>query len=261
MRMRWPGVLLVSGAAFLVSVALANSAPIPAPACPPVDGWTPAGTFGPIDQGLGVEYQCLYSVSGQAEQATLDVAWTKPSARDVDVDFSQCGKASFGGSYYEFLFSGTALARVEYEVTGGANDAAIFQADRARLATSALALLHSTSALAKPCAKTVTPPPAGGAPPKVTAQPASGTAGAVVFFNFTVAGSAGKVRIVLTIYGGASNSTVLFRKGYGTTSVSLTRRHLRVGIRANNAGTDRWCVTATNSRGKSMTACSSLVVK
>jgi hypothetical protein len=253
-------VLLVSGTALMASAAMASSVPIATPACPPVDGWMSAGTFGPIDQGLGIEYQCLYSVPGQAEQLTLDLIWIKPSARDVDVDFSQCGKAPYGGSYYEFIFSGTALAREEYEVTGGPNDAGIFQADRARIEAAALTLLHATAVLAKPCTRTVTPPPSRGARPTVAAQPAAGNAGAVVSFNFTVAGSSGKVRIVLTIYSGTNNSSILFRKDYGNTSVSPTPRALHVGIRANNPGTNRWCVTAINARGKATTACNTLVV-
>ena len=252
--------LVVVGGALIAGAALASGAPLPTPACPPVDGWTPAGTFGPIDQGLGVEYQCQYSVAGQAEQLTLDVSWTKPSARNVDVNFSQCGKAPYGGTYYEFLFSGTALARAEYDVTGGPNDAAIFQADRARIEPAALTLLHATAKLAKPCAHSGMPPPSSASPPRVAASPATGRHGAVVALNFTVAGAPGTVRIVLTIYGGANATTVLFRKDYGTTSVTATARQLHVGIRANRAGASRWCVTATNARGRSATACNSLVV-
>ena len=203
----------------------------------------------------------MYAVSGQAEQLTLDVIWIKPSARSVDVDYSQCGRASYGGSYYRFIYSGKALAREEYSVTGGSNNAGVFQANQTRIQVAAITLLTATDKLAKPCARTTTPPPPQlTARPTVQVQPASGNAGTVVTFNFAVA-SKGKVRIVLTIYGGANNSTVLLRKNYGKTSVTSSGRSLRVGIRPNNHGTYLWCITATNTAGRSATACTSLVVR
>lgn len=257
-------VVLLLTSAILVAVAVATataSAPLTTPPCPQVEGWNSAGTFGPIDQGLGILFDCRYARPGQAEQLTLDAVWIKPSARDVDVDYSQCGKTSFGGSYYRFIYSGQALARVEYAVGGGANNAGVLQADRARIEVAANTLLTATAMLAKPCAKTTTPPPASTARPTVRVQPAVGRAGTVVSFNFTIASSRGVVRIVLTIYGGASNSSVLLRKDYGKQSVAPSGHLLRAGIRANNRGTYLWCITATNAAGHAATACSSLVVR
>jgi hypothetical protein len=91
-------------------------------------------------------------------------------------------------------------------------------------------------------------------------QPAVGSAGTVISFNFTVAAREGKAGIVLTIYGGTNNATVLLRKDYGRRSVSASGRALHAGIRANNRGAYLWCVTATNAAGHAATACSSLVV-
>jgi hypothetical protein len=258
--MRGRIILLVISAVLVVAATASASVPLVTPPCPQVEGWNSAGTFGPVDQGLGILFDCNYARPGQAEQLTLDVVWIKPSARDVDVDYSQCGKASYGGSYYQFIYSGTALVRVEYLVTGGPNNAGVFQADQARIAVAAIALLKATGTLAKPCTKTTAPPPTNTARPTVRVQPAVGSAGTVISFNFTVAAREGKAGIVLTIYGGTNNATVLLRKDYGRRSVSASGRALHAGIRANNRGAYLWCVTATNAAGHAATACSSLVV-
>jgi len=132
---------------------------LPTPACPRVDGWNAAGTFGPLDQGLGILFECDYAVPGQVEQLTLGVIWIKPSARDVDVDYSQCGRAPSGSGSDFFIYSGKALTRVEYVVSSGPNDIAVLQADRARIEAGAIALLNASVALAKPCTKSTTHPP------------------------------------------------------------------------------------------------------
>ncbi len=258
--MRGRIVLLVVSAILVVAATAAANAPLATPPCPQVEGWNSAGTFGPIDQGLGILFDCNYAIPGQAEQLTLDVVWIKPSARSVDVDYSQCGRASSGGSYYRIIYSGTALAREDYEVTGGPNNASVFQANQTRIQAAAITLLKATSVLAKPCTKTTTPPP-GTARPTVRVQPAAGSAGTVVSFNFTVSARKGKVGIVLTIYGGTNNATVLLSKDYGKASVTPSGRALHAGIRANNRGTYLWCITATNAAGHAATACSSLVVR
>jgi len=140
------------------AVGATATTPLPRPACPPVDGWDSAGTFGPLDQGLGILFECNYSVAGQAEQLTLGVIWIKPSARDVDVDYSQCGRAPSGSGSDFFIYSGKALTRVEYVVSGGPNDVGVLQADRARIEVAATALLNASAALAKSCTKSTTPP-------------------------------------------------------------------------------------------------------
>lgn len=259
--MRGRIVLVVVGAMLGAAAPSIAKAPLVTPRCPQVAGWTPAGTFGPIDQGLGVQFQCNYAVAGQAEQLTLDVLWTKPSTRNVDVDYSQCGKASTGGPVDRFIYSGRALAREEYVVSGGSNNAGVFQADRTRIEVAAVTLLNATAALAKPCAGTTTPPPSSTARPTVQLQPARGTAGTVLSFSFTVGGPAGRVRIVLTIYGGANSATVLLRKDYGKAIVSRPGRGFSVRIRANGRARDLWCITATDVAGRAATACSSLIVR
>lgn len=259
--MRGQIVLVAIGAMLVAAASSPAKVPVMTPPCPQVEGWTVAGTFGPIDQGLGIQFQCNYALGGRAEQLTLDVLWTKPSARSVDVDYSQCGKASTGGPANRFIYSGKALAREEYVVSGGSNNAGVFQADRARIEVAAATLLNATAALAKPCARTTTPPPSGTARPTVQLQPARGRAGTVLVFSFTVGGHAGRVRIVLTIYSGANNATVLLRKDYGTATVSRPGRGFGVRIRANARATDLWCITATDAAGRAATACNSLIVR
>ena len=149
--------MLILGVILVGAAGASGATPVARPACPAVDGWNPAGTFGPLDQGLGILFDCNYAVAGQAEQLTLDVIWIKPSTRSVDVDYSQCGKAPTGAPPQVFVYSGKALVRVEYVVSGGSNNVGVFQADRARIELAATTLLNTTAALAKPCAKPTTP--------------------------------------------------------------------------------------------------------
>jgi hypothetical protein len=259
--MRGRIVLLGIGAMLVAAASSTAKAPLVTPPCPHVEGWTPAGTFGPIDQGLGIQFQCNYAVAGQAEQLTLDVLWTKPSSRNVGVDYSQCGKASTGGPAERFIYSGKAVAREEYVVSGGPHNAGVFQADRTRIEVAALMLLNATAALAKPCARTTTPAPSSTARPTVQVEPARGRAGTVLLFSFTVGGPAGRVRIVLTIYRGANNATVLLRKDYGKATVSRPGQGFSVRIRANARATDLWCITATDAAGRTARGCSSFIVR
>ena len=155
----WGAILGVVVAISVGAVSATATAPLATPACPRVDGWNSAGTFGPLDQGLGILFECNYMVPGQAEQLTLGVIWIKPSARDVDVDYSQCGRGPSGSGSDFFIYSGKALTRVEYVVSGGQNDIGVLQADRARIEAAATTLLNASVTLAKPCTKSTTPPP------------------------------------------------------------------------------------------------------
>src|SRR5438093_11869011 len=94
--------------AALAAAGTSVAAAPPTPPCPDVEGWTANGTFGPIDKSISVEFQCGYARPGQPEALTLDADWVKPGTRDVDVDFSQCDRASSGGSYYRDVWSGKA---------------------------------------------------------------------------------------------------------------------------------------------------------
>src|ERR1700730_8204782 len=214
------GAAMLAGAS-VVPPAVAASGPLPRPACPQVEGWNPAGTFGPIDQGLGYDFQCMYAIPGQAEQLTLDTSWVKPTARDVDVDYSKCGRAPTSNSYQGFIYGGRALARVIYEVTSGFNNGAVFAGDRARIEVSAQGLLKSTEALAKSCTKRPAVPPASRTVPRptVAVHPAVGTAASDIPFRFTIA-SKDRVGIVLTIYDGTNQSSVVLRHNFGEKRVN-----------------------------------------
>jgi hypothetical protein len=262
------------------------------PPCPQVEGWTPAGTFGPIDNGNGVEFRCIYDYPGYVDQLTLDVNWFKPSARDVDVDYTECGRAASGGAYYTDIYGGTNIVHEEYGVSGGATYAeiaAIFQAELQHIQAAAQVFMQATESLAKSCTPSSTssgssssggstptgagspgsspatgPPPSDTTPPTVHVRRASGRAGSRIAFHFLVADDSGQVDVLLTIYRGAGRSTVLMSKDYGTTAADPPGRAYVATIQARGRGTrgtHRWCITATNAAGNSSTACSSLVVR
>lgn len=249
-----PAVTLVASAAF------AAAAPQPVtPPCPQVEGWTLARTFGPIDTGGGVDFNCEYSQPGRPEDLTLNPVWTKPSVRDTDVDYSQCGRASSRGPAEAFIWSKSHFARLHYVVSGGtaASNAAVFQANRERIEKAVLVLLASTEPLAKSCTKTTPPPARDARRPTVHVRPARGKAGAVVSFSFSVADNSGRVGVLLTIYDAPAKARMLFRKNYGVAkSGSYT-----VKIRVQNRRTAVWCITATDGTRNTATACSSLVVR
>lgn len=233
--------------------------PIATPPCPQVEGWSFDRTFGPLDQGLGVQFSCGYAIPGFAERLELDVIWIKPTARDVDVDYTQCGRASFGESYYRFIYSGSNFARVEYIVNAGtvASNAARFQADRERIERAARVFLAASEKLAKSCAKTPPPVAKDTVRPTVRVQRASGVAGTPVVFPFSVADNSGRARVVLTIYGAQNKAKVVFRKDYG---IAKTGRYT-VKIRVQSPATSLWCIKATDAAGNAATACSALVVR
>jgi hypothetical protein len=269
-------LLLVLVAAALLAPASASADTPATPPCPQVEGWVSAGTFGPIDNGNAVEFECNYSLPGYAQQLTLDMHWYKPSARDVDVDWTQCSRASSGGAYYTDVWSGAAFVHEAYVVNAGTaeGNAAVFKAEQDHIAKAAKVLMTATEALAKRCQPTSTPvaptptptpaptaePPADAAPPLVHVQRASGRAGKVIPFNFTIGDASGSLHVVVTITRGASR-TVMMRKDYGTVSVDPAGSGFVAKIRARTRGRYRWCVKATNDAGTATTACSSLVVR
>jgi hypothetical protein len=276
-------------------LAPAALAQVPAtPPCPQVQGWTPAGTFGPIDNGNAVEFQCIYDYPGYVDQLTLDVNWYKPTARDVDVDYTECGRAASGGAYYTDIYGGTNIVHEEYGVSGGATYAeisAIFQAELQHIQAAAQVFMQATETLAKSCTPSSTsngssssgsssggsaPPtntgstgsspataPSDTTPPTVHLRRASGRAGSRIAFHFLVADDSGQVDVLLTIYRGSGRSTVLMSKDYGTVAADQPGRSYVATIQAHGRGTrgtHRWCITAANAAGNSTTACSSLVV-
>ena len=235
------------------------AAPPATPPCPQVEGWTFDRTFGPLDQGLGYQFSCNYVIPGVAEQLSLDVIWIKPSARDVDMDYTQCGRASQGEPYYRMIFSKSHFAREVHTVSGGsvAANAARFQAERERIEKAALVFLAATETLAKSCTKTAPTPPKDTVRPRVSAQRASGVAGRAITFPFSFSDSSGKARIVVTIYRAPNKAKVLFRKDYG---IAKSGRYT-FRIRVQTAATNLWCVKATDASGNAATACSALVVR
>lgn len=232
----------------------------PVPGCPQLEGWDLTGQPLTIDSGNHVQFRCVYSRPGQPEQATLDAFWYKPSARDVDVDYHQCGKTATGGSYYRDIWSKAYFVQIEYGVGGGsgASNAAIFQAERERLDRAVLILLTGTEKLAKSCSKTGTT--GDRTRPTVRVHRVTGRAGSNIVFRFSVGDNSGKVRVVLTIYKAPGNRTVLLRKNYGVANAPLARRSYRVTIHARSVGTHLWCITATDAARNSATACSALVI-
>jgi hypothetical protein len=239
--------------------AVSGSTVVPVPPCPPAQGWISAGTFGPIDNGNGIEFQCLYSLPGQPNQLTLDLHWNKPTARDVDLDYSQCGRATSGGSYYTEIWSKTHFVSEQYTVSAGYNDADVFKADQQVIQQAALTLLAATEKLAKPCTKTPTPV-RDTSRPTVALRPAKGRAGTNIAFRFTVRDDSGHANILLTIYKAANNRTVLMRKNYGTAVAARSGSAYTAKIHARNRGTNVWCITATDAAGNKTTACATLVI-
>ncbi len=254
--------LLVAALGLLVA-SLAGASPPPTPPCPQVEGWTSAGTFGPIDNGNAVQFQCLYSLPGQPNQLTLDMHWYKPSARDVDVDYTECGRVTPGGSYYAFLWSKSHFVEEEYVVSGGTHDsnAAYFKADQERIRKSALTLLAATETLAKSCTKSSS---SGGAKdtqrPTVKVQAVRGSPGSVLVFTFTVADNSPRVDVVLTIYDTRARTKVLFRKDYGKAAATRSGRIYHIRIRVHRAANNYWCLTATDAARNRTTACAPLTV-
>ena len=233
----------------------------PVPACPELEGWSHSGQPAVIDNGTHVQFSCAYMQPGRAEQPSYDAFWYKPSARDVDMNYADCGRAASGGSYYRDIWSKTHFVNIEYRVSGavsGATNAAVFQAERERLDRTALALMGGAEAVAKSCTKTA--PKADTIRPTVKVRPARGAAGTTIVFRFTVGDNSGSVRVVLTIYKSRADRTVLLRKNYGRAKAPASRRAYTAKIHANGPGTRLWCITATDAAGNSATACTSLVV-
>jgi hypothetical protein len=267
-------LLLAVGMLVLAAPAAALADTPATPPCPQVEGWTSAGTFGPIDNGNAVEFQCLYSLPGRPQQLTLDMHWYKPTARDVDVDWNQCGRATTGGDYYTDVWSGAAFVHEGIVVNAGTHEGnvAVFQAEQDHITKAAKVLMTATEALAKRCQQTSTTPtptptpatpatpPADTSAPFVRVQRAAGRAGRNIPFNFTVGDDSGQLGVVITITRGASRK-VLMRKDYGTVSVDAAGSGFVARIRASNRGRYRWCVKATDAAGLTATSCSSLVVR
>jgi hypothetical protein len=246
----------------LLGSAVAASPPA-TPPCPQVEGWTSAGTFGPIDNGNAVEFQCEYSLPGQANQLTLDLHWYKPTARNVDVDYSECGRLQAGGSYYAFLWSKAFFVHEEYAVSSGSVDsnAAFFKADQERIRKAALTLLAATEKLAKPCSKTpASKPGTDSQRPTVRLAALSGAAGSIIAFPFTVSDNSGRVDIVLTIYTSPAQTKTLFRKDYGKAAAPKLGRRYQVKIRAHSAAHNTWCITATDKARNHTTSCAPLTI-
>ena len=241
---------------------VSGAAPTPVPACPELEGWTLSGQPLIVDGGNHVQFRCTYAQPGRGEQPSFDAFWYKPSARDVDVDYNDCGKPASGGSYYRDIWSKSHFVNVEYRVSGAvsaATNAAVFQAERERLDRTALALLSGAEKLAKSCTKTA-PKPADTRRPIVTVHAAKGRSGSNIIFRFSVGDNSGNVRVVLTIYKSPSNRTVLLRKNYGLAKAPASRRSYTATIHAKSAGSHLWCIAATDAAGNTATACSSLVV-
>jgi hypothetical protein len=234
----------------------------PVPACPDLEGWAHAGEPGTIDSGNHVQFTCAYAQPGRGEQPSYDAFWYKPSARDVDVNYSDCGRPATGGSYYRDIWSKTHLVNIEYRVSGavsGATNVAVFAAERERLDRTALALLAATEKLAKSCVKTA-PKPVDATRPTVSVRLATGHRGTNVKFAFRVGDNSGKAKIVLTIYGSANRRTVLLRKSYGIAVAPRSGRSYTATIHARSAGTHLWCIAATDAAGNTASACARLVV-
>lgn len=251
-------MVLIAIVGALLGVSTSSGAVGPAtPPCPDVEGWTFTKAPPPINKPISVEFWCEYMRAGYPETLTLDVDWVKPSARDADVDYRDCRRASRGGDYYRDVWSGKAFVRLEYSVTGGTVDSnrAIFAAERARIERSAFVFLAATEKLAKSCTKQA-PPARDSRRPTVQVEPASGRAGTAVAFRLKVADNSGSVGVVLTIYGSVTKDRVAFRKNYGRTKPG----RYTIKIRPNGRGVHLWCVTATDKAGNKATACSKLVV-
>ena len=249
---------VVLGAAGGVS----GAASTPVPACPELEGWALSGQPLIVDSGNHVQFRCTYAQAGRGEQPSFDAFWYKPSARDVDVDYHECGKSASGGSYYRDIWSKSHFVNVEYRVSGAVSadtNSAVFQAERERLDRTALALLGAAEKLSKSCTKTA-PKPADSTRPTVRVRPAKGGAGSNIAFRFSVGDNSGTVRVVLIIYKAANNRAVLVRKNYGVRKAPPSRRSYTATIRTKRVGTHLWCIVATDGARNTATACTSLVV-
>lgn len=254
-------MIAVAASGLLASVSGAAPRLTPVPGCPDLEGWNHAGVPGTIDSGDHVQFSCNYSQPGHGEQPSYDAFWSKPSARDVDVNYSDCGRAASGGSYYEDIWSKTHFVNVEYRVSGAvsaATNAAVFQAERARLDRTALALLAAAEKLAKSCTKTVSKP-ADTIRPTVKVGGARGRAGTAIALRFTVGDNSGKVRLVLTVYKSSGLRTVLLRRSFPVSAPSA-RRSYTATVRIGSIGRHLWCIVASDAAGNATTRCASLVV-
>lgn len=264
-------VSIVLGLCTLAAAPAALATP-PTPPCPQVEGWTPEGTVGPIDNGNGVQFECVYALPGHPEQLTLNLHWYKPTAREVDVDYSECGRGSSGGTYYTTIYSGKGLVYEEYIVNAGpeADNIAVFKAEQQRIQTAAYTLLEATETLAKSCTRSESPVPAEPTPaappshdttrPVVHVHSVTGRAGRSFAFRFTVSDDSGYATIVMTIYRGSSTRPVM-RHNYGRAKAPPTGDSYAPTIHARSRGRFRWCITATDTSGNTSKACSSLVVR
>jgi len=252
-------VLAVAALALTGGISGAAPTSNPVPACQELEGWSHSGQPLVIDSGTHVQLRCVYEQPGRAEQPSFDAFWYTPAARDVDMNYADCGRAASGGSYYRDIWSKTHFVNIEYRVTGGNANAAVFQAERERLDKTALALLAGAEGVAKSCTKTV-PKAVDTVRPTVRVRPAKGRAGSNIMFRFSVGDNSGSVRVVLTIYKSRADRTVLLRKNYGRAKAPAARRAYTVVIHARNAGNRFWCITATDAAGNRATACTSLVV-
>ncbi len=261
--MRLVSIFAVAAAA-LAGATVAFTAPPPTPPCPQVEAWTSAGTFGPIDNGNAVQFRCLYSLPGQPQQLTLDLHWYKPTARDVDMDYSECGRTTSGGSYYTDIWSKSHFVHEEYIVNAGtaAGNAAVFRAEQEHIQKAALVVLTATEPLAKSCTRSASASPThrDTARPTVRVLAASGRTGTTIALRFTVGDDSGRVTVLLTIYKGPNNRTVLMRKNYGAVAARSRGHAYTARVRAHTRGNNLWCVTARDAAGNKATACSKLVV-
>ena len=261
--MRRQLLLLIAVAASGLLASVSGAAPklTPVPGCPDLEGWNHAGVPGTIDSGDHVQFRCTYSQPGRGEQPSYDAFWSKPSARDVDVNYNDCGRAASGGSYYQDIWSKTHFVNVEYRVSGGvsaATSAAVFQAERARLDRTALALLAATEKLAKSCTKTVSKP-VDTVRPTVKVRGAKGRAGSAIVLRFTVGDNSGKVRIALTVYKPGGLRTVVLRRSFPVSAPS-SKRSYTATVRIGSVGTHLWCIVASDAAGNSLKRCALLIV-
>ena len=252
--MRFVSIAAAMLAAFAVPAALPAASPA-TPACPDVEGWTLTGQPMTIDSGLHLQFRCVFTQPGRAEQASFDAFWRTPATRDVDVDFHECGKAPSGGSYYRDIWSGKAFVQIEYRVGGGNANAAVFQAERERLDRAALQLMAATEPLAKPCAKQA-PAAKDTTRPAVRVRGVRGPAATAIAFPFSVADDSGRVNVVVTVYDGRAKARALLRKKLGWLRAGAHTAHLRLASR----GAHVWCINAADASGNAASACGAVVI-
>ena len=265
----WASIRRCLFAIALAAVALGSllggvsgAAPTPVPACPELEGWTLSGQPLIVDGGNHVQFRCTYAQPGRGEQPSFDAFWYKPSARDVDVDYNDCGKPSSGGSYYRDIWSKSHFVNVEYRVSGAvsaATNAAVFQAERERLDRTALALLSGAEKLAKSCTKTA-PKPADTRRPIVTVHAAKGRSGSNIIFRFSVGDNSGTFVWCSPSTSPPATGPCSFARTTVSAKAPASRRSYTATIHAKSAGSHLWCIAATDAAGNTATACSSLVV-